>query len=133
MLYLKRLDLFIQLLLPIFGTFTAVYSNFWMGFYIGATGIAFSQIMSLFLHLPAKKEFWYLKTARRWYSYVLIAQLVLEISGLIVFFLTEDATDFEDFFISSCIIIGTILTVFYWLICSIEIHKIHKKKRQYSN
>lgn len=132
MLYLKRLDLFLQFLLPVFGVLIALYVNYWIGFYVGAAGIAFSQIMSLFLHLPAKKEFWYLKTARNWYSYVLIAQLILEIMGLVVFFFTEDANEIEDFFLNSCLIIGTILTIFYWVICSIEIQKIHKKKRQYS-
>jgi hypothetical protein len=132
MLYLKRLDLFIQLLLPVFGTLIALFSNFWIGFYVGATGIAFSQIMSLFLHLPAKKEFWYLKFPRKTYSYILLFQICLEISGLTVFFLSEQGNPIEQFFIISCSVLGSLLTISYWIICFLEIRKIIKKKLPYS-
>jgi hypothetical protein len=98
MLYLKRLDLFLQFLLPVFGMLIALFSNFWIGFYVGTTGIAFSQIMSLFLHLPAKKEFWYLNFPRRTYSYVLLFHIILELSGLTIFFLSEQGNPIEQFF-----------------------------------
>jgi hypothetical protein len=127
MLYLKRLDLFIQFLLPIFGILIAFFSNFWMGFYVGATGIGFSQIMSLFLHLPAKKEFWYQTKARKWYSYLLVFQLSLELTGITVFFLSDEQSTAEYFFSISCLIVGTILTVTYWIICSLEIQNIRDK------
>lgn len=132
MLYLKKLDLFIQFLLPIFGLSITLFSDFWMGVYVGATGIAFSQIMSLILHLSAKKEFWYLKTARSWYSYLLIIQLALEITGIIAFFLTEDGSEFELIFMTNCLTVGTLLTISYWIICWLEIRKIQKKKQDYS-
>lgn len=131
MLYLKRLDLFLQLLLPIFGVFIALVSNFWIGFYVGATGIAFSQIMSLFLHLPAKKEFWYLKIPRKSYSILLIIQISLEILGLTLFFLSEEGSPLEILFIIICSVLGSILTVSYWIICYLEIRKIYKKKHSY--
>lgn len=132
MLYLKRLDLFIQLLLPVFGTLIALFSNFWIGFYVGATGIAFSQIMSLFLHLPAKKEFWYLNFQRKTYSYILLFHIILEISGLTVFFLSEEGSPIEHFFIVSCSVLGSLLTISYWIICFLEIRKILQKKQSYS-
>ena len=131
MLYLKRLDLFIQLLLPVFGTLIALFSNFWIGFYVGATGIAFSQIMSLFLHLPAKKEFWYLNFPRKTYSYLLLFHIILEISGLTVFFLSEEGSPIEQFFIVSCSVLGSLLTISYWIICFMEIRKILQKKQSY--
>jgi hypothetical protein len=132
MLYLKRLDLFLQFLLPVFGMLIALFSNFWIGFYVGATGIAFSQIMSLFLHLPAKKEFWYLNFPRKTYSYVLLFQIFLEMSGLTIFFLSEQGNPIEQFFIISCIVLGSLLTISYWIICYLEIRKILQKKQSYS-
>jgi hypothetical protein len=132
MLYLKRLDLFLQFLLPVFGMLIALFSNFWIGFYVGTTGIAFSQIMSLFLHLPAKKEFWYLNFPRRTYSYVLLFHIILELSGLTIFFLSEQGNPIEQFFIISCSVLGSLLTISYWIICYLEIRKILQKKQSYS-
>jgi hypothetical protein len=132
MLYLKRLDLFLQFLLPVFGMLIALFSNFWIGFYVGATGIAFSQIMSLFLHLPAKKEFWYLKFPRKTYSYALVFQIILEISGLTLFFLSEQGDPIGHFFIIFCSVLGGLLTISYWIICFSEIRKILQKKQSYS-
>jgi hypothetical protein len=132
MLYLKRLDLFLQFLLPVFGMLIALFSNFWIGFYVGATGIAFSQIMSLFLHLPAKKEFWYLNFPRRTYSYILLFHVILEMSGLTIFFLSEQGNPIEQFFIVSCSVLGSLLTISYWIICFSEIRKILQKKQSYS-
>lgn len=128
MLYLKRLDLFLQFTMPIIGILVGWLTELWMGFYVGIAGIAFSQIMSTFFHLPVKHEKWYMQSKRKKYIRYLLALLTIEIGGLVAFFTIDQHQLVEVSFASTCLIAGTCLTIFYWNICFSEIQRIQHLK-----
>jgi hypothetical protein len=124
MLYLKRLDLFLQFLMPVIGVLIGWLTELWLGYYVGIAGIAFSQIMSAFFHLPVKSEKWYETSKRKRYIRLLSLLLSIEFIGLIAFFLLDQSNLFELAFAAFCMVSGTLLTIYYWNICFAEIRTI---------
>jgi hypothetical protein len=110
--------------MPVIGILIGWLTELWMGFYVGIAGIAFSQIMSTFFHLPVKQEKWYLQRKRKNYIRLLLLLLIMEFTGLVAFFFMDQNTLFEVSFASMCILCGTFLTIYYWNICFLEIQII---------
>ncbi len=129
MLFIKRLDFFLQSLFPIIGFLVALFFDLEIGCWTGVFGLAFSQIMSAILHLPVQTESWYEYRSRRRYFQGITAAFICGIIGLFFLFASDGISPVSVFCFLLVLVSGFYWGVFYMRVCWKELVSIRVIKQ----